>query len=303
MTGSPRASRAARTLAAGLAALGWAMAPPALAQEAQAAGPAAPAQRVLTLAPHATEMVFAAGGGERIVGTVRYSDHPPAASRLPRVGDVWQIDLESLLALRPDLIVAWLPGPVLPLQPVLSGADIPVFFAAPASLADIAADIEKLGSLMGTRDVADAAARQLRERLAALEARYRDREPVTVFVQAGTHPLYTLTDAHIVGVALRRCGARNIFDRAGPIAPMVDIEAVIAAAPQAILVGVTTGKAEAAAYWQRYAAALPAVQKGHVFALDADTLYRPGPRLVDAAEAMCELIDEVRQDAGQGQAP
>lgn len=280
------------------------MAPAALAQDTQAKGPAAPVQRVITLAPHATEMVYAAGGGERIVGTVRYSDHPPAARQLPRVGDVWQIDVESLLTLRPDLVVAWLPGPVMPLQAVLSEAGIPVFFTAPATLADIASDIERLGALLGTTEVADATARQLRERLAALEARYRGREPVSVFVQAGTHPLYTLTDAHIVGDALRRCGARNVFDGSGPIAPMVDIETVIAAAPQAILVGVATGQTEAQDYWQRYAAALPAVADGHVFTLDADSLYRPGPRLVDAAETMCELIDGVRQDARTGhQAP
>ena len=303
MTRPHPARVAARALVAGLAALGLALVSPALARSGEGASPTAVAQRVLTLAPHATEMVFAAGGGERIVGTVRYSDHPPAATRLPRVGDVWQIDLESLLALRPDLIVAWLPGPVLPLQPVLSGAGIPVVFTAPVKLADIPADIEKLGALMGTADVANATARRLRERLAALAARYRDREPVSVFVQAGTHPLYTLTDTHIVGDALRLCGARNVFDGAGPIAPMVDIEAVIAQAPQAILVGVTTGKSEALAYWQRYAEALPAVQNNHVFALDADTLYRPGPRLVDAAEAICELIDGVRQDARAGQAP
>ena len=208
MTGSPTASKAARILAAGLAALAWAMAPPALAQEAQAAAPAAPAQRVLTLAPHATEMVFAAGGGERIVGTIRYSDHPPAASRLPRVGDVWQIDLESLLALHPDLVVAWLPGPVLPLQPVLSEAGIPVFFTAPATLDDIAIDIEKLGSLMGTGDVAGAAARQLRERLSEsahyrFDAKHCSRREMseprqgrcgTQGVQGGVHRLYEMPE-------------------------------------------------------------------------------------------------------------
>lgn len=303
MARSHRACRAARALAAGLVALWSAMLPPALAEDIEASGTAAPAQRVVTLAPHATEMVFEAGGGELVVGTVRYSDHPPAAGRLPRVGDVWQIDLESLLALRPDLVVAWLPGPVMPLQPVLSGAGIPVFFTAPVTLADIAADIEKLGSLMGTTEVADAAARRLRERLAALAAEYRDREPVSVFVQAGTHPLYTLTDAHIVGDVLRLCGARNVFDGVGPVAPMVDIEAVIAAAPQVIFVGVAAGETEAVAYWQRYRAALPAVQHGHVFTLDADALYRPGPRLVDAAEAMCDMIDGVRQQAKVGPAP
>src|SRR5690606_20498176 len=192
---------------------------------------------------------------------------------------------------------------VAPLQPVLAEAGIPVFFTAPASLADIAADIEKLGSLMGTEAVADATARQLRQRLAAPETKYSGREPVSVHVQAGTNPLYTLTDTHIVGDALRLCGARNVFSGVGPIAPMVDIEAVIAAAPQVILVGVATGEATALAYWEPYAAALPAVQNGHVFTVDADTLYRPGPRLVDAAEAMCEMIDGVRQKAQAGPAP
>nr|MBF0686015.1 cobalamin-binding protein [Pseudomonas sp.] len=287
-------------LAAGLSALWLAMVPPALADDTGTARQIAPAQRVLTLAPHATEMVFAAGGGARIVGTIRYSDHPPAAQLLPRVGDVWQINLESLLALSPDLLVAWLPGPVAPLQPVLSQAGIPVFFTAPATLADIPDDIEKLGALMGTEDAANTTARDLRQRLAALEATYSAREPVSVFVQAGTHPLYTLTDAHIVGDALRLCGARNGFNDVGPVAPMIDIEAVIAAAPQVILVGVATDEAAALAYWEPYAAALPAVQNGHVFTVDADTLYRPGPRLVDAAETVCKRIDEVRQHAAPG---
>lgn len=274
--------------------------------DAQASGPAvtddlgrqlalpAPAQRLLTLAPHATELVFAAGGGERIVGTVDYSDYPPAALALPRVGDAWQLNPETVLALRPDLVVAWQSGPTTMLQPVLQAAGIPVFFSAPAKLVDIPANIEKLGALMGTQDVANAVAQDMRARLARIEAEYASRAAVSVFIQAGSQPLYTLTDKHIVGDALRICGATNVFGSAGPAAPMIDVETVIAANPQVILAATGTGYNDPIADWRRYAPALPAVERGHLFILDADALYRPGPRLIDATEQLCKLIDGVR---------
>lgn len=283
-------------------------APPALAQHPRAVAPTiddqghvlrlpAPAQRLITLTPHATELVFAAGGGERIVGTVEHSDYPPAARAIPRVGDVWQINPETVLALRPDLLVAWLAGSTHALNATLQTTGIPVFFSMPARLADIPDNIEKLGVLMRTEDVAQPAARELRRRLAALEARYAHRQAVTVFVQAGSHPLYTLTDKHIVGDVLRHCGAVNIYARSGPLAPIVDIEAVIEARPQAIVTSNRQGETEASAFWQRYAAALPAVAQGHVFVLDPDALYRPGPRLIDAAEQLCEMLEGVRRNS------
>src|SRR5690606_20781352 len=139
---------------------------------------AAPARRILTLAPHATEMVFAAGGAGRIIGTVEHSDYPAAARALPRVGDAWQIHPEPLLSLQPDLVVAWQPGPVTGLMPALVAAGIPVFYSAPERLDDIPANLEKLGVLMGTSHQAAHAADILRQRLSALQERYARRRPI-----------------------------------------------------------------------------------------------------------------------------
>ncbi len=254
-----------------------------------------PARRVITLAPHATELVFAAGGGERLVGVARYSDWPSAARALPRVGDAWHLNAETLVSLRPDLVVAWLPGPVQAVQAALDAAHIPVLYSAPTRLADIPADIERLGERLDTAATAVPAARALRERLQTLQATYAGREPVRVFIHAGSHPLYTLSDAHVVADALRLCGGHNVFGAAGPAAPQVELESLIAARPQVILTTDDQAGSDPLAFWRSVAPHLPAVREHRVIVLPADALYRPGPRLIDATQQLCEALDVVRQ--------
>lgn len=250
---------------------------------------AAPAQRIVTLTPHAAELVYAAGGGDRLVGTVDHSDHPAPARELPRVGDALQLNPESLLALRPDLIIGWQAGAMTGVEPALRAVGIPVFYSAPRRLTDIPDNLEKLGILMGTRDVARPAAAELRQRIAALERRHAGADTLTVFVQIGMHPLYTLNDTHIVSDVLRVCGAHNIAGAHQVIAPMVALETVLAARPDIIL---TPRDLPAAAdYWRRYAPAL----RAPLLAIEGDLMYRPGPRLVTGAEALCERIEAVRR--------
>lgn len=254
---------------------------------------AAPARRVVALAPHATELVFAAGGGERLVGAVRYSDWPPAARLVPSVGDAWHLNAETLIGLRPDLVVAWLSAPVEPMRAALQSAGIPVFYTAPARLTDIADDVARLGTLLGTSGEADVAAATLRKRVRHLEETYAARTPVRVFIHAGSAPLYTLSDAHVVGDALRVCGAQNVFGKAGPAAPQVEMEALLTANPQVILTTAELGR-DPLSFWRGLAPHLPAVRRGRVIALPADALYRPGPRLVDATEQLCTALQAVR---------
>lgn len=256
---------------------------------------ARPARRVLTLAPHATELVYAAGGGAAIVGTVDYSDHPPEARQLPRVGDAWQLHPERIVALRPDLVVAWLPGPIEAMLPTLAQAGIPVFYAAPATLAGIADDVERLARLLGTETVGAPAVQAMRARLARLREQYAQRPTVRVFVQVGTEPLYTLNDAHVVGDVLRLCGARNVFGEAPAAAPMVDLESVIAARPDAFILARDNAGVDPTAAWRRQAGSLPAVRENRIILLPPDHLYRPGPRLLDAAEAICASLEQVRR--------
>lgn len=255
---------------------------------------AAPARRAVTLAPHATELVYAAGAGDRLIATIRGSDYPPAARQLPIIGDGTQPDAERVAAVRPDLLIAWQPAAAEPLARVMDKLGVPVFFSDPLTLAAIPDAVERMGTLFGTEAQARPAAARLRARLDALTARYAGRRPVRVFVQAGLDPIYTLNDSSIVSDALRVCGGVNVFGQAPVVAPQVTLESVLAARPEAVLAGIAqpadTGKNLAA--WQ--ALGLPAARAGHVYGIDADALYRPGPRLIDAAEAICADLDRLR---------
>nr|WP_231952275.1 cobalamin-binding protein [Achromobacter sp. MFA1 R4] len=254
----------------------------------------APARRAVTLAPHATELAYAAGAGDFLVGTVRGSDYPPAARTLPVLGDGTQPDAERVAAARPDLLIAWQPGAAEPLARVMDKLGVPVFYSDPLTLAAIPGAVERMGVLFGTETVANAAARGLRARLDALKTRYAGRRPVRVFVQAGLNPIYTLNDASIVSDALRLCGGVNVFGQASIVAPQVTLEGVLAARPEVVLAGVAGAEDTRAnlAAWQ--AMGLPAARQGHVYGIDADALYRPGPRLIDAAESLCADLDRVR---------
>ena len=255
---------------------------------------AAPARRAVTLAPHATELVYAAGAGDHVIATIRGSDYPPAARQLPVIGDGTQPDPERVAAVRPDLLIAWQPGAAAPLARVMDKLGVPVFYSDPLTLAAIPDAVERMGALFGTEAQARPAAQALRARLDALAARYAGRRPVRVFVQAGLDPIYTLNDSSIVSDALRVCGGVNVFGQAPVVAPQVSLESVLAARPEAVLAGISRPEdaARNLAAWQ--ALGLPAARLGHVYGVDADALYRPGPRLIDAAEAICADLDRLR---------
>lgn len=315
----PRARRAAATWAAAAAAalcssLGLAGSDPASAHPAQPASAApqnaapihvrddaghtvelpAPARRAVVLAPHAVELAYEAGAGAYVVGSVPGSDYPPEAHLLPQVGDGLRPDPERVAALRPDLLIAWQAGALRTLAPVLQAHALPVYYSDPRTLDDIPIALERFGALFGTQDVANRRAQDLRERLDALTRRYATRAPLRVFVQAGANPLYALGDAGIIGDVLRRCGAVNVFADQARAALQVSVESVLARHPDAIVAGASDAAeaAELRRIWQGAGSA--AAQRGHLYTLDADALYRPTGRLVDAAEQLCAQLDAIR---------
>ncbi|MEO8408329.1 MAG: cobalamin-binding protein, partial [Oxalobacteraceae bacterium] len=250
-----------------------------------------PAQRVVTLAPHTTELVFAAGGGARIVGTVSYSDFPAAAKNIPLVGDNRQIDIERVIAMKPDLLVVWRHGNSERQIEQLRSLGIPLFYSEPQKLLDIPASIVRLGQLLGTDQAAQAAASALRQRLAGLKLRYQNRPLVRTFYQVWDKPLYTLNGRHIVSDAMRVCGGENIFANMTVTAPNVSIEAVLQQDPEAILSGDQHNQASGGVnLWKRYTT-MTAVRRGNLFSLDGDLLSRAGPRMIDGAAALCEKLE------------
>lgn len=249
-----------------------------------------PPARIVSLAPHATELLFAVGAGARIVAVDPYSDFPPAARELPHVAGYPQPDLERLLALAPDLIVAWGPGVARATVDRLAALGLAVFVSEPHTLDDVAGALDTFASLSGAPQAGHAAARAFRRRLAAIRAGHAGARPLRVFVQLSSTPLLTLSDRDLIGDALRSCAAINVFGDLPVAAARVDPESVIAARPQLVLA------ADGPASAQRWRALGLLVPRGPArFAVfDASVIARPGPRAVDALAQLCAVVDASR---------
>jgi iron complex transport system substrate-binding protein len=253
-----------------------------------------PAQRVVTLAPHATELVFAAGGGDKIVGTVTYSDYPPEARIIARVGDHRQIDLERIIALKPDLLVVWLHGNAERQLEPLRRLGIPLYYSEPHNLQGIPDSVIRLGKLLGREPQAQKSADELRARLNRLGQQYRRRPSVRVFYQVWDRPLYTLNGSHIVSDAIRLCGGENVFARLSVKAPTVTVEAVLKENPEVVITGNRRNQdANGLEMWKQYPALL-ASRRGNLHAIETDLLVRPGPRMIDGAAAVCQTLEKAR---------
>ncbi len=252
-----------------------------------------PARRIVSLAPHLTEQLFAIGAGDRIVATTDYADYPPAAKQIPRVARAHSVDLERVAAAKPDLIAVWGSGFPPAIIDSLRRLRVPVFISEPRSLEDIADSIERLGVLTASPRAAQVAA-ELRARVEALRARYAQRAPVRVFYQIWAQPLMTLAGTHVINEAIRLCGGRNVFEGLTAIAPQISVEAVIAADPQIIITADPDARPSGALdMWRRFDN-VSAVRNHLLVTLDANKINRDGPRIVDEIAAMCERIDAAR---------
>lgn len=261
-----------------------------------AAAPAAhAAHRVITLAPHATEIVHASGGGDFLTGTVSSSDFPASARELPRVGDGILLNQERIIMLRPTLLVGWLrSGVALQMEALATQLGADMIYSRPLTLRDIPAEVRRIGQLLGTSATAEPAANALEARINALETRYAGRTPVKVFVEVGHKPLYTIGADPLLNDALRVCGAVNVYADTGIPAPRTPVESVLVQNPQLILAAghATTDAQAVQERWRAHG--LPAARQGHVHLADPDALFRPGPRLIDATEALCPAVDSAR---------
>jgi iron complex transport system substrate-binding protein len=251
-----------------------------------------PAQRVISLAPHVTEMLFAAGGGSHVVGVVAYSDFPEAAKQVQQVGSNRELDLERIIALKPDLFVVWRHGSSERQIEMVRKLGVPVYHSEPHKLEDIPAGLLKLGQLMGTDAVARPAAADLSRQLAGLRAKYANRAPVRSFYQVWDKPLYTLNGEHIVSDALRLCGGENIFARLPITAPVVSIEGVLQENPEAIFATAEKNYG-GVSMWKPYAS-LSAVRNDNLFTIDGNLLNRAGPRMIAGAAMLCEKLELAR---------
>jgi len=254
-----------------------------------------PAQRIVSLAPGTTEMLFAAGAGSHVIATTEYADEPPAARRVPRIGDSNAVDLERLVVLRPDVVVVWPGGNNEAQVARIVSLHMPVYRQKASSLVQLAASLRRLGALAGTEREADVAARAVEARLAQLQTRYAGLRPVSVLLQVWNHPVYTIGGAQILTDVLRVCGARNVFADLPDLGPAVTVEAVIARDPQLIIAaGADASAASWLADWRKFEQ-LSAVRSANLITFADPRLSRPGPSVLGATEALCRTIDAARQ--------
>jgi len=253
----------------------------------------APAQRIVTLSPHLTELVFAAGAGGRLVGVPRYSDHPPAARALPLIGDATRIDAERVVSLRPDWILAWKSGNPTGEVARLERLGLRVYVTDAERLPDIPRVLRAIGVLAGATAAAERSASDFEVAIAELRERYAHRTPVRVFYPVWHRPLMTVNGRHLISDVLALCGGINVFRDAPVLVPTISPEAVLAARPDVVVGGASSGGAEGFRKdWQ--ANVSPALRRVPSAYVDPDLMQRATPRIVQGAQAVCAALDAVR---------
>ena len=253
-----------------------------------------PARRIVSLAPHLTEIAFAVGGGDAVKAVIRYSDYPPAARSLPIVGDAFALDFEAIARLKPDLVLVWSSGLNERHRARLRALGLTVFESEIRTAAAIPDTLRRIAALLGHAGEGDAIATRFERDWQALRERHAGKAPVRVFWQLWQDPLMTVNRKHLIGAAIDVCGGVNVFGALPLLTPTVSWEAAVTADPQVIA---SSGRAADAerdfAHWQRFKQVSAVRQKQFAF-VEGDLVGRMGPRFVQGAAALCDAIDRAR---------
>lgn len=253
-----------------------------------------PASRIISLAPSLTELLYSAGAGDKLVGVMAYSDYPQAAKLLPVVGSHNRLDMERILELAPDLILAWQSGNSGASLNKLKDLGLTVFVAEPKQLQTISGYITTLATLAGTQAVGKIAAEEFSQQLATLRQTYRNKAPVRIFYQVWDVPMISVGGNELINDVIGLCGGENIFADISLVAPKISVEAVLAANPEVIIgSGADTERPQWLDNWQRWPS-LAAVHNNQVNSIPPFLVQRPTPRVLQGAQLMCAYIDLAR---------
>jgi len=255
---------------------------------------AVPAQRIISLAPNITEVLFHIGAGDQIVGADEYSNYPEAAKQILRVNNHAAANYELILSLKPDLVIAWQSGNGDKIINPLRKLGIPVFVVETHQIERIPNLFRRFGQLSGNNDLAQQRIEEFTQRLQLLGDAQTGKSVVRTFYQIWDQPLITLNGKHMVSDVIELCGGINIFADAVPLVPYVNIESIVAADPQVIIAG---GSQEEQpgwySSWQQWTG-ISAVQHKQIYLIPADLMQRHSVRILDGAQMMCDYLDSAR---------
>jgi iron complex transport system substrate-binding protein len=268
----------------------------ACSESPQPEPPPATLSRIVALAPNLTELVFAAGAGETLVGVSAYSDYPPAALDLPIIGDAFTVDHEQLALLKPDALLAWESGIPAHVVEEMRHVGYRVEVIRSRSLNDVAIALRRIGELTGHDAEANEAAAAFTAGLQSLQQRFASEQTISVFYQVARRPLYTVNGEHYVSELISLCGGENIFADLNTLAPAIAVEAVVERNPEVMLASSDAGD-DAFAEWNRWPN-LMAVRLGNQYLMPADEIVRATPRLLIAGEALCKALQISREKRG-----
>jgi iron complex transport system substrate-binding protein len=253
-----------------------------------------PAQRIVALAPHLTELVYAAGAGRQLVAVGRFSDYPPEARAKPVISDAFAVDFEALTKLKPDLILVWGSGTPERVKSKLRSLGLPVYEIEIRNVAGLADTLRSIGRLAGTEGVAQARAQAITSDWAALQASYAGRRPVRVFFQLWDAPLMTLNGQHLISSAISACGGANVFAELPTLTATVSWEVAVQRDPELVVTAGSPGEPARPGRWADFTQ-VSATKHGEFGRIEGDLIARSGPRFVDGARELCVAIDHARQ--------
>jgi len=254
----------------------------------------APARRIISLAPHTTELLFTAGAEKRLIAVVDYSNYPQAAKKLPNVGSGHLLDIEKIISLEPDLIVGWKSGNQSAQLMKLRNLNLNLYLSEPRSLEDVAENLRDLGLLIGKEKQANKLADDYLTKIEALKHKYKDAKPVRVFYQVWEQPLFTVNSEHIISHVIELCGGVNVFAELKVLSPQIDIESVISRNPEVIVAGAGETREDWLLSWKKWSS-IKAVNDNQLYGIDADLIVRHTTRILQGAELMCDALQKARE--------
>jgi len=246
--------------------------------------------RVVSLAPNLTEIVFAIGGGKTLVGDTTYCDYPAEAKTIEKVGDTANPSIERIIALRPQVVLVSTSSQLEVFTQQIKGHDIQVFVTDPRDLEGIFRSITQIGEILGTTNEATALVAKLRARVNAVETAVKGKPKLRVFYQLSAEPLYTAGHDSFVNDLINRAGAESVTANVPGAWPRYSAESALAAKPDAIILPTGGSMGAANSSVVEALSNSPAAKAGRVYKINDDYLARPGPRLVDGLEEMAKAL-------------